>query len=178
MCGGDFQTRTRWWTTWWAPVYLLAHLLNLTRSPQVNTQSSRTHKRGLGNYAGVGSSCCVWQCVKKKNWNSFPLEYLECLECPDLMCKPQCVPAEKDRYVSMFPLSGKLYPSVLKHVYERTCVHLHTLVIFFSHLSTNLRSSHLLFTPSTSLSATQSLFHVTQRSRRMKPLSFFFSLSP
>lgn len=91
------------------------------------------------------------------------------------MCKPQCVPAEKDGYVSMFPLSEKLYPSVLKHVYERTCAHLHThWSFFFRHLSTNLRSSHLLLTPSMSLSATQSLFHVTQRSRRMKPLLFFF----
>lgn len=105
----------------------------------------------------------MYDSALKKKWNSFPLE------CPDLMFNPQCVPAEKYRYVLMFPLSGKLYPSVLKHVHERTCAHLH---IFL------LKKKNSAIIPICYSLLHQSPFLVSQRSKKKKKKDHchFFSL--
>lgn len=52
----------------------------------------------------------VYDIVSKKG------KIAESLKSPDLMCKPQCVPAELDRDIFMFPL----FPSALNHIYVHT----------------------------------------------------------
>lgn len=71
----------------------------------------------------------MWHWVEK--WaNSF---LLEGLECPDLVCKPQCVPAEQDRDILMFPLFWKFYLSMLQH--RRLCTWLCSLTHTYTHRS-------------------------------------------
>lgn len=121
----------------------------------------------------AGSSCCVWHSVE----NDFPLKVLNVrIWCVIL----NVFQVNETEMFSCFH-SQKFYPSVQKCV--RVCVckchtRTHTLqVIFFSFLSTNLWSSHLLHPrPPPSLSPSANHSSISSRSPGKWEQNIFFPL--